>query len=168
MYPAVSERLVVGITAASGVIYGIRLPEALQRTQVEAHLVLSKAARVTIAQETEYKVSRVEALAHVSYSPDDIGAAIATSYSADVLARAADMTLKEGRPLVLAVRETPPPLGHLRPMAQAAEAGAVIMPPLPAFYSHPRTIQDTVDQTVGRVLARLGTESDLLKVWNGL
>jgi 4-hydroxy-3-polyprenylbenzoate decarboxylase len=180
-------RLVVGITGASGVIYGIRLLEALQRTQVETHLVLSKAARVTIAQETEYKVSQVEALAHTSYSPDDIGAAIAsgsfatrgmavipcsmkslsgiaTSYSADLMARAADVTLKEGRPLVLVVRETPLHLGHLQLMAQAAEAGAVIMPPLPAFYTHPRTIQDIVDQTVGRVLARLGIESDLLKV----
>lgn len=181
----------MGITGASGVIYGIRLLEALQLTQVETHWVLSKVARVTIAQETEYKVSQVEALAHTSYLPDDIGAAIAsgsfatramavlpcsmkslsaiaTSYSADLWARAADVTLKEGRPLVLVVRETPLHLGHLRLMAQAAEAGAVIMPPLPAFYSHPRTIQDIVDQTVGRVLARLGIESDLLKVWNGL
>ncbi len=186
-----SERLVVGITGASGVIYGIRLLEALQRTPIETHLVLSKAARITVAQETAYKVSQVEALAHVNYSPEDIGAAIAsgsfatrgmvvipcsikslsaiaTSFTHDLLVRAADVTLKEGRPLILAVRETPLHLGHLRLMAQAAEAGAVIMPPLPAFYNHPQTLQDLIDQMVGRVLARLGIESDLLKVWTGL
>jgi flavin prenyltransferase len=186
-----SERLVVGITGASGVIYGIRLLEALQHASIETHLVLSKAARITLAQETVYKVSQVEALAHTSYSPEDIGAAIAsgsfatrgmvvipcsikslsaiaTSFTHDLLVRAADVTLKEGRPLILVVRETPLHLGHLRLMAQAAEAGAVIMPPLPAFYNHPQTLQDLIDQMVGRVLARLGIESDLLKVWTGL
>ncbi len=186
-----SERLVVGITGASGVIYGIRLLEALQHSPIETHLVLSKAARITLVQETAYKVSQVEALAHANYSPEDIGAAIAsgsfatrgmavipcsikslsaiaTSFSHDLLVRAADVTLKEGRPLILVVRETPLHLGHLRLMAQAAEAGAVIMPPLPAFYNHPQTIQDLIDQTVGRVLARLGIQSELLKVWTGL
>ncbi|MGA2821406.1 MAG: UbiX family flavin prenyltransferase, partial [Anaerolineales bacterium] len=168
-----AERLVVGISGASGVIYGIRLLEILRPEPIETHLVISKAARVTIHQETSYKLSQVEALAHTCYSPDDVGAAlasgsfatrgmvvipcsikslaaIASGFSADLLSRAADVTLKEGRPLVLVVRETPLHRGHLRMMAQAAEAGAVIFPPVPAFYTHPQSLEDLIDQTVGR------------------
>ncbi|MGA2111028.1 MAG: UbiX family flavin prenyltransferase [Anaerolineales bacterium] len=186
-----AERLVVGISGASGVIYGIRLLEILQPGPLETHLVITKAARVTIHQETSYKVSQVEALAHTCYSPDDIGAAlasgsfatramvvipcsakslaaIANGFDSDLLSRAADVTLKEGRPLILVVREAPLHLGHLRAMTQAAEAGAVIFPPVPAFYTHPKSLEDLIDQTVGRVLSRLGIENPYAKTWNGM
>jgi len=182
------RRLVVGITGASGVILGIRLLEALQKTEIEAHLVVSPAARVTIAQETDWKVSDVLALADAVYKHADLGAAIASgsfatlgmvvipcsiktlsaianSYSGDLIARAADVTLKEGRPLVLVVRETPLHRGHLRLMSLAAEAGAIIFPPVPAFYTRPQTVEDVVDNTVGRVLARLGIENDQYMKW---
>lgn len=186
-----AERLVVGISGASGVIYGIRLLEILRPEPIETHLVISRAARVTIHQETSYQLSQVEALAHSCYSPDDVGAAlasgsfatrgmvvipcsikslaaIASGFSADLLSRAADVTLKEGRPLVLVVRETPLHRGHLRMMAQAAEAGAVIFPPVPAFYTHPQSLEDLIDQTVGQVLSRLGIENKYAKTWNGM
>jgi len=188
------KRLVVGITGASGVIYGIRLLQVLQAGRVdgvETHLVISPAGRVTIAQETAWKSSDVEALATVVYDPRDIGAAIAsgsfatagmviipcsiktlshvaTCDSGDLVARAADVTLKEGRPLVLVVRETPLHFGHLRLMMQATEMGAVIMPPVPAFYGKPQTLDDVVDATVGRVLLRLGFENDLYTEWLGM
>jgi len=186
-----TERLVVGISGASGVIYGIRLLEILRSGPIETHLVITKAARVTIHQETSYKVSQVEALAHTSYSPDDIGAAlasgsfptramvvipcsvkslaaIANGFGDDLLTRAADVTLKEGRPLILVLRETPLHLGHLRAMTQAAEAGAVIFPPVPAFYTHPQSVEELIDQTVGRVLSRMGIENQYAKTWNGM
>lgn len=158
---------------------------------IETHLVMSEAAGITITQETEYTPRQVEAMADVVYRPRDIGAAIASGsfpvmgmvvapcsiktlsaiancYSADLISRAADVQLKEGRPVVLLVRETPLHLGHIRLMAQAAEAGAVIMPPVPAFYSRPQTVQDIVDGTVGRVLARLGIENELYYRWLGV
>ncbi len=157
---------------------------------IETHLVLSEAAGITITQETDYTPRQVEALADVVYRPRDIGAAIASGsfatlgmvvapcsiktlsaiancYSADLLSRAADVQLKEGRPLLLLVRETPLHLGHIRLMAQAAEAGAIIMPPVPAFYSRPQTVDDIVDGTVGRILARLGIENELYYRWLG-
>jgi len=185
------RRLVVGITGASGVILGIRLLEALRTLEIEAHLVVSPAARVTIAQETDWKVSEVLALAEVVYKHADLGAAIASgsfatlgmvvipcsiktlsaianSYSGDLIARAADVTLKESRPLLLVLRETPLHRGHIRLMSLAAEAGAIIFPPVPAFYTRPQTIEDVVDNTVGRVLARLGIENDWYKEWTGL
>ncbi|HLE53603.1 MAG TPA: UbiX family flavin prenyltransferase [Anaerolineales bacterium] len=185
------RRLVVGITGASGVILGIRLLEALRTLEIEAHLVVSPAARVTIAQETDWKVSDVLALAEVVYKHADLGAAIASgsfatlgmvvipcsiktlsaianSYSGDLIARAADVTLKESRPLLLVLRETPLHRGHIRLMSLAAEAGAIIFPPVPAFYTRPQTIEDVVDNTVGRVLARLGIENDWYKEWTGL
>ncbi len=185
------KNLVVGISGASGAIYGIRLLEALKNLDIDTHLVLSRAARITIAQETDYSVSDVESLATFSHAPEDIGASIASgsfptlgmvvlpcsikslsgianAYAADLLTRAADVTLKEGRPLILVVRETPLHLGHLRLMTQAAENGAIIMPPVPAFYSHPKSIEDIVQQTVGRVLARLHIQNDLYQKWNGL
>jgi len=184
-------RLVVGITGASGVILGIRLLEMLNPMPVETHLVVSPAARVTIAQETDWKVSDVVALADVAYNHQDIGAAIASgsfatmgmvvipcsiktlsaianSYGEGLIARAADVTLKEGRPLVLVVRETPLHRGHIRLMALAAEAGAVIFPPVPAYYAHPQTLDEAVTHTVGRVLARLGIENEGYEEWRGI
>jgi 4-hydroxy-3-polyprenylbenzoate decarboxylase len=185
------RRLVVGITGASGVILGIRLLQVLKEMSVETHLVLSMAARATIPQETNWKVNDVLALAEFSYNPADIGAAIASGsfptngmvvipcsvkslsaiancYSADLLARAADVTLKEGRPLLLVVRETPLHRGHLHLMDLAAQAGAVIFPPVPAFYNRPQSINELVDHLVGRVLRRLGLENDLYPQWGGL
>jgi 4-hydroxy-3-polyprenylbenzoate decarboxylase len=184
------QRLVVGITGASGVILGIRLLEVLRSTDVETHLVLSPASRVTIAQETKWKVDDVLALAGVVYKFADVGApiasgsfatqgmvvipcsiktlsAIANSYSADLLTRAADVTLKEGRPLILVVREAPLHKGHLRLMSLAARAGAVIFPPVPAFYARPRSLDELVDNIVGRVLARIGIDNDLFTRWEG-
>lgn len=186
------RRLIVGISGASGVIYGIRLLEVLRQDRaIETHLVLTEAARITIAQETDWKVSEVEALADVVHRPNNIGASIASGSFAttgmvvipcsikslsnialgntgDLLARAADVQLKEGRPLVLVVRETPLHLGHLRLMTQAAEIGAVILPPVPAFYSRPQSVDDIINGTVGRVLLRLGVDNDLYFTWLGL
>jgi 4-hydroxy-3-polyprenylbenzoate decarboxylase len=182
------QRLVVGISGASGVILGIRLLEVLRPTPIETHLVLTPAAKVTVAQETDWKVSAVQALADVSYDYRDIGAGpasgsfatlgmvvipcsiktlsgIANSYADDLLTRAADVTLKEGRPLLLVVRETPLHRGHLRLLSQAAEAGAIIFPPVPAFYARPKSVDEIVDNTVGRVLARLGIDNQLYLRW---
>lgn len=183
-----APRLVVGITGASGVILGIRLLEALRSTPIETHLVVSPAARVTIAQETSWAVKDVLALATASYNHADIGAslasgsfatlgmviipcsiktlsAVANAYDDDLIVRAADVTLKEGRPLLLVVRETPLHRGHLRLLSLAAEAGAIIFPPVPAFYARPQSVDDIVDNTVGRVLARLGIDNDLYMKW---
>ncbi len=185
------RRLVVGITGASGVILGIRTLEALRSLAVESHLVLSPAARATIAQETDWKVSDVLALADETYNHGDIGAsiasgsfaatgmvvipcsiktlsAIANSYADDLITRAADVTLKEGRPLLLVVREAPLHRGHLRLLNLAAEAGAVIFPPVPAFYAQPHSLEEMVDNIVGRVLARLGIGNELYKKWGGM
>lgn len=184
-------RLVVGITGASGVILGIRLLELARPLGLETHLVLSPSAKVTIAQETAWKVSDVIALADVNYSHQDIGAtiasgsfttqgmviipcsiktlsAVANSYSDELIARAADVTLKEGRRLVLVVREAPLHRGHLRLMESAAESGAVIFPPMPAFYAKPQSVEDIVDNIVGRVLARLGFANESYTEWQGL
>lgn len=184
------ERLVVGITGASGVILGIRLLQVVQSLGIESHLVLSPAARVTIAQETNWKIGDVQALAAVHYNDQDIGAAIASgsfatrgmviipcsiktlsavanSYAESLLTRAADVTLKEGHPLLLVVRETPLHRGHIRLMDLAARAGAVIFPPVPAFYTRPQTVDDIVDNTVGRVLARMGIANQGYSIWNG-
>lgn len=183
-----ARRLVVAITGASGAIFGIRLLEALRPMDIEVHLVISPSARETIAQETSYDVEQVMALGDVVYQPDNTGAAIASgsfpvlgmvivpcsiktlsavanSAASNLVARAADVTLKEGRPLILVVRETPLHLGHLRLMTQAAEAGAVIFPPVPAFYTHPKSVDDIVRNTVGRLLARVGIENDAYLVW---
>jgi len=184
-----TERIVVAISGASGAIYGIRALRALRAMPyVETHLIISAAARQTIAAETDWALKEVEALAHTVYDARAIGAAIAggsfatramivipcsiktlsaiaNSYSADLIARAADVTLKEGRPLVLVVRETPLHLGHLRLMTRAAEIGAIIFPPVPAFYPKPQTLDAIVDDTVGRVLARIGLDNDLYARW---
>jgi 4-hydroxy-3-polyprenylbenzoate decarboxylase len=186
------KRIVVGMSGASGQIYGIRLLEVLRADpQVETHLVMTQAARITIAEETDWSPRDVEALATVSYRPVDVGAAIASgsfetvgmvvvpcsikslsavahSFADDLLSRAADVQLKEGRPVVLVVRETPLHLGHIELMAQAARIGCVIFPPMPAFYSRPETIDDIVNGTVGRILARLGFENDLYYRWQGM
>jgi len=176
------------MSGASGVILGIRLLEILRTLSYETHLVLSPAARATLALETDWKVSDVLALADVSYNYQDIGAsiasgsfqtqgmvvapcsvktlsAIANGYTVDLLSRAADVTLKEGRPLVLVFRETPLHRGHLRLMTLAAEAGAVIFPPMPAFYARPQTVDEMVTNLAGRILARMGIENDLFHKW---
>ncbi len=186
-----SRRLVIGITGASGVIIGIRLLEILAPGGIETHLVLSPAARATIAQETTWKVSDVQSLAQVNYNHQDIGAAIASgsfatlgmvvvpcsiktlsaianSYANDLISRAADVTLKEGRPLLLAVRETPLHRGHIHLLSQAAEAGAIIFPPVPAYYARPQTLQDVINNTAGRILARLGIENQEYLEWKGM
>jgi 4-hydroxy-3-polyprenylbenzoate decarboxylase len=186
-----NQRLVIGITGASGVILGIRLLEVLRPTPIETHLIISPAARVTITQETDWKVSDALALADVAYNPNDIAAALASgsystrgmvivpcsiktlsavanSYANDLLTRAADVTLKEGRPLLLVVRETPYHRGHLRLMDMAAQAGAVLFPPVPAFYARPKNMEEIVDNLVGRILARLGIENDLYMRWREL
>lgn len=186
--PAEKKCLVVGISGASGAILGIRFLNALKELGVESHLVISPAAEKTINQETGWQVSQVQELASAVYRYEDIGAsiasgsfkcdgmavipcsiktlsAIANSYSADLLARAADVTLKEGRPLLLVVRETPLHPGHLRLMTEAANAGAVIFPPVPAFYARPHSIEQVVDDMVGRALLRLGIDNDLYTRW---
>jgi 4-hydroxy-3-polyprenylbenzoate decarboxylase len=184
-----TERLIVAMSGASGAIYGIRLLQAVcALPNIEMHLIISSAAKQTIAAETDWAVKDVETLAHAVYDDRDIGAAmasgsfvtrgmivvpcsikslsaIANSYSADLIARAADVTLKEGRPLVLVVRETPLHLGHLRLMTRAAEIGAIIFPPVPAFYRKPQRLDEIVDDTVGRVLARIGLDNDLYARW---
>ena len=187
------NRLVVGISGASGVIYGIRLLEVLQDVpDYETHLVLSNAARQTILLETDYKIKEVEELAAQNYRFTDIAASLASgsfktigmvvlpcsmktlsgialSFSDNLLLRAADVTLKDRRPLILGVRETPLHLGHLRLMTQVVEIGGVIAPPMPAFYHHPQTIADIVNQTVNRILDLLNIQlpQDLFERWSG-
>jgi 4-hydroxy-3-polyprenylbenzoate decarboxylase len=183
------QRLIIGISGASGVILGIRTLEILRQIElIETHLVISPAAKLTITTETDWKFPDVLALADVVHNYNDIGAsiasgsfstmgmivipcsikslsAIANSYADNLLTRAADVTLKEGRPLILVVREAPLHRGHICLMDQAAEAGAVIFPPMPAFYARPQTLEDVVDNIVGRVLARIGIENDQYFKW---
>ena len=184
------ERLVVGISGASGVAYGIRLLDALADLQIESHLVITKAAELTIALETDLKPKTVAARADHVYAPSDIGAPIAsgtfktkgmivapcsvrswseiaTGATTSLLTRAADVTLKERRPLVLMVRETPLHAGHLRTLARLAEMGAIVLPPVPAFYDEPHKISDFVDQIVGRALDLVGYDWPAHKRWNG-
>ena len=185
-------RIVVGISGASGAIYGIRFLELLRAIPgVESHLVISEAAKRTIAEETDWPLRDVEALATRRYADRDIGASLASgSFKTDgmvivpcsiksaaavahcaadtLIARAADVTLKEGRPLVLVVRETPLHLGHLRVLTALAEMGAVILPPMPAFYNRPKQIEDLVTHTLARVLDRLGLPQALVPEWQGM
>ena len=181
-------RLVVGISGASGVVYGLRALDACRELGVESHLVMSKSAVLTLSQETELSVAQVNEKADVVHRAGDVGAAIAsgsyrtlgmivapcsvrtmseiaTGVTASLLTRAADVTLKERRPLVLMVRETPLHLGHLRTMTKLAEMGAVIAPPLPAFYAKPRSIAEMVDQSVGRALDLFGLSWRPVKRW---
>lgn len=183
-----SPRIVVAITGASGVIYGKRCLEALKEAGAETHLVVSRAAEMTLAYELGIKAADLEPLAFVRYAPGDIGAAIASgSFRADAMivapcsiktmseiatgvtttlvSRAADVMLKERRRLVLMIRETPFHLGHLRTMTALAEMGAIIAPPLPSFYIEPKTVAELVDQSVGRVLDLVGIDSALTRRW---
>ena len=185
------RRIVVGITGSTGSIYAIRLLERLRATpDVETHLVLSAPAKRTLIEETDYGVRDVEALGHVVYDNRDVGAALASgsfrteamvivpcsvktlsalanSYADTLISRAGDVALKEGRTLIAVVRETPLHAGHLRQMLALAELGAVILPPMPAFYHRPRTVEDVVAHTVGRILDRLRIPHDLVPEWTG-
>jgi flavin prenyltransferase len=180
--------LIVGLSGASGAIYGVRLLKALREVEVPAHLIVSKSAAVTLKEEAGLTVNDVRDLAAVTYSNGDIGAAvssgsfktrgmviapcsirtlsdIAYGTTDSLISRAADVVLKERRRLVLVVRETPLHAGHLKSMLAATENGAIIMPPVPAFYHRPKTIDDIVDQTVGRCLDLFDVDSGLVKRW---
>ncbi len=183
-----SKRIVVGISGASGVVYGVRLLSLLKETDYETHLIISKAGKLNIEIETDYLPGDVTAMADYSYDHADMAAAlasgsfltagmvvapctiktlsgIANSYTENLLVRAADVTLKEKRKLVLVVRETPLHKGHLRLMTQAADMGAHILPPVPSFYHQPKTIEDIIDQTIGKIFDYLGIEHDLFNRW---
>ena len=184
------KRLVVGISGASGVIYGVRMLGLLRDTDFETHLIISDSGRRNIEIETEFQAGDVEAMADCVYEDRDVGAAlasgsfltcgmvvapctiktlsgIANSYTNNLLVRAADVNLKEGRKLVLVVRETPLHKGHLRLMTMAADMGAHILPPVPSFYHQPKTITDIIDQTIGKVFDYLGIEHHLFRRWEG-
>lgn len=183
-----SRRIIIGITGASGTLYGVRLLELLKPMDVETHLVLSRSAERVMAYETKMKIAEVKAMADVLHSNDDIGAPIAsgsfptggmiiapcsvrtmseiaTGVTPNLLSRAADVCLKEKRPLVLMVRETPLHLGHLRSMTALAEMGAFIAPPVPSFYAGSETIDQVVTQSAARALDHLGLDSDAVKRW---
>ena len=182
------KRLVVGISGATGAIYGIRLLEFLSKSDVETHLVVSTSAEKTIRMETSWTLEQVKALATVTYNMEDVGAdissgsfhaegmvvipcsikslsAIANSYNENLLVRAADVALKERRKLVLVVRETPLHRGHLSLMLNVADAGGVILPPIPAFYFLPKTLDDIINHTVGRVLDVFEIDHRLFNRW---
>lgn len=184
------KRIITAITGATGVIYGIRLLQVLKEKGVETHLIISEQAAAIIPLETEFTVEEVRALAHTVHDPANLAAplssgsfridamavlpcsmktlsGIANSFSHNLVARAADVTLKERRPLILAVRETPFHLGHLRLMVSATEMGAIIAPPIPAFYHAPGDIKDIVDQSVGKILDLLAIDHDIYKRWKG-
>jgi 4-hydroxy-3-polyprenylbenzoate decarboxylase len=186
----IAARLIVGISGASGTIYGVRLLELLRKAEIETHLVMSRSAEMTLAYETDFKPKDVRALASVHYAVTDIGAAIssgsfptmgmiiapcsirtmseiASGVTASLLSRAADVVLKEKRRLVLAIRETPLHVGHLRSMTVLAEIGAVIAPIVPAFYNRPRTVDDIVNHTCGRLLDLFGIDTGIVKRWKG-
>ena len=183
-----SKRIVIGISGASGVIYGVRMLSLLKEKDFETHLILSEAGKKNIEIETSYKAGEVAAMATHVYDNKDVGAAlasgsfltegmvvvpctiktlsgIANSYTDNLLVRAADVTLKEKRKLVLVVRETPLHKGHLRLMTMAADTGAHILPPVPSFYHQPKTIDDIIDQTIGKIFDYLGIKHDLFKRW---
>jgi 4-hydroxy-3-polyprenylbenzoate decarboxylase len=185
---AKTKRLVIGISGASGIVYGVRALEALKGSEIETHLVMTRSAEITLAYEMGLKVAELHALADIVHPIADIGAAIssgsfrtegmlvapcsirsmseiATGTTDNLLTRAADVVLKERRRLVLMVRETPLHVGHLRTMTAVSEMGAIVMPPVPAFYHKPATIDDIVDQTVGRALDLFGVDPGLVKRW---
>ena len=185
------RRFVVGISGSTGAIYGIRLLQILRDVPgVETHLIITAPGKRTLVQETEMSVREVEALAGVTYDNKDIGASLASGsfrtagmviapcsiktaaglaygFADTLLIRAGGVTLKEGRPLVLLVRETPLHVGHLRMLTHLAETGAVILPPMPAFYHRPKTLDDIINHTLGRTLDRLGIEQHLVPEWRG-
>lgn len=182
------KRIIVGITGATGAIYGIRLLEILSRSKVETHLVITEAAERTIRMETDWKIAEVHSLAKVVYDINDVGAdiasgsfqtdgmviipcsikslsAIANSFNLNLLIRAADVTIKEKRKLVLGVRETPLHKGHLNLMMNLADLGVIILPPIPAFYFHPKTIDDLINHTVGKILDLFHIDHTLFARW---
>jgi 4-hydroxy-3-polyprenylbenzoate decarboxylase len=184
-------RLVVGVTGASGAIYGVRVLDACRDLGVESHLIVSRAAALTLAQETDLTVADLAAKADITHKVGDVGASvasgsfrtmgmiiapcsvrtmseIATGVTSSLLTRAADVALKERRPLVLMVRETPLHMGHLRTLVALAEMGATIAPPLPAFYARPQSLADMVDQSVGRALDLLGLSRAPVRRWSGV
>ncbi len=184
-----AKRLIVGIAGASGVIYGVRMLEVLKNRGIETHLIISEAGKINIRIETDYDVDDVLALADFTYSNKDIVASVASgsfltmgmvvapctvktlsgianSYNENLLIRAADVQLKEKRKVALMFRETPLHKGHLRLLTQAADMGAHILPPVPAFYHHPKTLDDIINQSVGKALDYIGIEHDLFKRWD--
>jgi flavin prenyltransferase len=186
-----SQRLIIGISGASGIAYGVRLLELLQDTEIETHLVLSKAAQITLASELDRRISEIQALADVVHPVNDIGASIssgsfrtlgmivvpcsmrtlaeiANGTSSTLLTRAADVVLKERRRLVLLVRETPLHLGHLRNMTAVSEMGAIVYPPVPALYAKPKTIDEMIRHTLGRVLDLFDIEVGKVHRWAGI
>ncbi|EKV26472.1 3-polyprenyl-4-hydroxybenzoate carboxy-lyase UbiX [Caenispirillum salinarum AK4] len=190
MYTSEKPRIIVGITGASGIVYGLRTLEILRDLEVETHLILSPAAEVTLAHECDVKVADIKALADVVHRHHDLAAPpssgsfrtmgmlvapcsvrslseIAGGMASNLLTRAADVTLKERRRLVLMVRETPFHLGHLRAMTAVTEMGAIVAPPLPAFYTRPQSLDDIVDHSVGRALDLFGLDAGVVKRWGG-
>lgn len=182
------RRIIVGISGATGIVYGIRFLEALRDLGIETHLIMTRTAEITLAYESDLKVADVHALAHTVHRADDLAAApasgsfrtegmvvapcsvrslaeVAAGTGSTLLTRAADVTLKERRRLVLLLRETPLHLGHIRNMAAVTEMGGIIAPPVPAFYTRPQTLDDIVDHAVGRVLDLFGLDSDLIARW---
>ncbi|MBN2059534.1 MAG: UbiX family flavin prenyltransferase [Deltaproteobacteria bacterium] len=185
------KRLVVGISGASGVIYGLEMLKQLKELDYESHLILSNAAKKIISVETEYSVDHFESLASRIYQEDDMTAPIASgsyitmgmviipcsiktlssithSYNNNLMTRAADVHLKERRPLVLVIRETPLHSGHLKLMLGASEMGSIILPPIPAFYHKPKNISDLVNQTIGKCMDSLGIPNDIYQRWEGV
>ena len=185
------KRLIIGISGASGIIYGVRILQALHGSDIETHLVMSDSAKLTLSSEMDLTIKEVESLASVVHNNKNIGATIASGSfktlgmvvapcsirslseiawgsTTSLLSRAADVVLKERRRLVLMVRETPLHLGHLKSMTQASENGAVIMPPVPMFYSKPKTLDDIVNHTTGRCLDLFDIDTDLVKRWAGM
>jgi len=185
------RRLIIGISGASGIVYGVRILQVLQHSDIETHLVMSDSARMTLATELDMSVKEVEALASEEHSSKYIGATISSGsfktmgmvvapcsikslseiaygMTSGLLSRAADVVLKERRRLVLLIRETPLHSGHLRTMLQASENGAILMPPVPALYARPQSIDDMVNHTVGRCLDLFDIETDLVKRWSGM
>jgi 4-hydroxy-3-polyprenylbenzoate decarboxylase len=185
-----ARRLIVGITGASGAVYGVRLLELLRATDIETHLIMSRAGQTALAAETSLKVADVEALADVVHQNTDIAAAcssgsfrtlgmviapcsvktmgeIATGVTPNLISRAADVALKERRRVVLMLRETPLHLGHIRSMAAVTEAGAIVYPPVPAFYAQPKSLEDMVDHTLGRVLDLFDVDLGVARRWSG-
>ena len=185
------RRLIVGISGASGIVYGVRILQVLQHSDIETHLVMSDSARMTLATELDMSVKEVEALASEVHNAKNIGATISSGsfktmgmvvapcsikslseiaygMTSGLLSRAADVVLKERRRLVLLIRETPLHSGHLRTMLQASENGAILMPPIPALYARPQSIDDMVNHTVGRCLDLFDIETDLVKRWSGM
>ena len=184
------KRLLVGISGASGAIYGIRLLELLKGSGIETHLIVSRAARMTLSYETEMSVTDLEALAAVVYPEQDIGAAcssgsfrtlgmivapcsiktmaeIASGATSNLMSRAADVCLKERRRVVLLLRETPLHLGHIRSMAAVTEAGAIVYPPVPAFYARPTSLEEMIDHTLGRALDLFDVDLGTVRRWSG-